>query len=97
MIGAGIYATDLLIGVVEKVVINPDNRLVTAILANAVFPDPTQMGSNWLWNEHLYAERRIIIPIETVRHQSESRHIPQSERRRSGSLRDIRYELILFT
>jgi osmotically-inducible protein OsmY len=71
IIGAGIYATDILIGVVEKVVINPDNRLATAILANTVFPDPTQMGSNWLWNEHLYAERRIIIPIETVRHQSE--------------------------
>jgi len=71
MIGAGIHATDLLIGVVEKVVINPDSRLVTAILANAVFPDPTQMGSNWLWNEHFYAERRIIIPIETIRHQSE--------------------------
>jgi osmotically-inducible protein OsmY len=71
IIGAGIYATDILIGVVEKVVINPDNRLATAILANAVFPDPTQMGSNWLWNEHLYVERRIIIPIETVRHQSE--------------------------
>ena len=71
ILGAGIYATDLLIGVVEKVIINPDNRLVTAILANAVFPDPTQVGSNWLWNEHLYAERRILIPIETVRHQSE--------------------------
>lgn len=72
MIGAGIYATDLLIGVVEKVEINPDNRLATAILANAVFPDPTQMGSNWLWNEHLYVESRIIIPIDMIRHQSES-------------------------
>lgn len=71
-IGAGIYATDILIGVVEKVVINPDNRLVIAILANAVFPDPTQMGSNWLWNEHLYVESRIIIPIDMIRHQSES-------------------------
>jgi osmotically-inducible protein OsmY len=69
--GAGMYATDILIGIVEKVVINPDNRLVTAILAHAVFPDLAQMGSNWLWNEHLYAERRIIIPIETVRYQSE--------------------------
>ena len=71
MLGSGIYATDILIGVVEKVVINPDDRLVTAILANAVFPNPTQMGSNWLWNEHLYVERRIILPIDAVRHQSE--------------------------
>lgn len=71
IIGAGIYATDILTGVVEKVVIDPDNRLVTAILANAVFPDPTQRGSYWLWNEQLYEERRIIIPIDMVRHQSE--------------------------
>jgi hypothetical protein len=66
-IGAGIYAPDITIGKVEKVVINPENRLVTAILANAVLPDPAQMGSNWLWQEHFYSERRIIIPIEAVR------------------------------
>jgi hypothetical protein len=29
------------------------------------------MRSNWLWNEHRYTERRIIIPIDTIRHQSE--------------------------
>ena len=70
VIGAGIYATDMPIGKVEKVIIDPENRLVTAILANAVLPDPEQMGSNWLWNEHHYSERRIIIPIEAVRHVS---------------------------
>jgi BON domain-containing protein len=70
VIGAGVYATDILIGVVEKVVVNPANRLVTAILANAVFPDPDQTGSNWLRNEHCYVERRIIIPIEKVRYQT---------------------------
>jgi osmotically-inducible protein OsmY len=70
VIGAGIYATDMVIGVVEKVVINPANRLVTAIRANAVFPDPDQTGSNWLRNEHRYVERRIIIPIDTVWHQT---------------------------
>lgn len=71
-IGAGIYATDILVGIVKKVIIDPGNRLVTAILANAVFPDPTQIGSNWLWNEHLYEERMIIIPIDMVRHQSKT-------------------------
>lgn len=71
-IGTGIYATDIIIGFVEKVVVNPENRLVTAILANAVFPDPDQTGSNWLRNEHRYVERRIIIPIGSVRHQTAS-------------------------
>jgi hypothetical protein len=70
VIGAGVYATDILIGAVEKVVVNPANRLVTAIVANAVFPDPDQTGSNWLRNEHRYLERRIIIPIGSVRHQT---------------------------
>jgi hypothetical protein len=70
VIGAGIYATDMTIGRVEKVVVDPDNRLVTAILADVVLPDPEQMGSNWLWNEHHYSERRVIIPIEAVRHVS---------------------------
>jgi hypothetical protein len=72
VIGAGIYATDMPIGIVEKVVINPDNRLVSAILTNAIFPDPVQVGSNWLRNERPYLERRIIIPIEMVRNQSEA-------------------------
>ena len=68
VIGSGVYATDSLIGVVEKVVVNPDNQLVTAILTHAAFPDPDPLGSNWLWNEHHYSERRIIIPIEIARH-----------------------------
>jgi osmotically-inducible protein OsmY len=70
VIGAGIFATDMTIGRVEKVVIDPDNRLVTAILAKAILPDLEQMGSNWLWNEHHYSERRVIIPIDAVRHVS---------------------------
>jgi hypothetical protein len=72
IIRAGIYATDILIGVVEQVVIDPDNRLVSAILTNAIFPDPVQVGSNWLRNERPYLERGIIIPIDMVRHQSET-------------------------
>lgn len=69
-VGLDIYATDNKIGIVEKVVIDPDSRLVTAILANAVFPDPSPSGLNWRWNEHHYFERKIIIPIETVRNQT---------------------------
>ena len=72
VIGAGIYATDMPIGVVEKVVIDPCNRLVSAILANAIFPDPGQAWSNWLRNERPYVERRVIIPIEMVRNLSEA-------------------------
>jgi hypothetical protein len=67
VIGATIYATDIIIGSVDKVIVNPKNRLVTAVISNTVFPDSDQMGSNWLWNEHHYAKRSLIIPIEAVR------------------------------
>jgi hypothetical protein len=69
-IGSGVYATDMPIGKVEKVIINPDNRLVTGILVDAVVPDPAQTGSNWLWNERHYSERKIVIPVRAVRHQT---------------------------
>jgi osmotically-inducible protein OsmY len=68
VIGSSIYATDIIIGSVDKVIIDPKNRLVTAILSNTVLPDPDQMASNWLWDEHHDSERSLIIPIETVRH-----------------------------
>jgi osmotically-inducible protein OsmY len=71
-IGAGIFATDLLLGVVEKVVINPDNLLVTAILAKAVFPDPSQWQSPWVWNNPRYSERSVIIPMAIVQPRSET-------------------------
>jgi hypothetical protein len=70
VIGAGVYATDMPIGKVERVIVNPDNRLVTGILSNAVFPDPAQIGSNWLWNEKYYSERKVMIPMSAVRHQT---------------------------
>ena len=68
VIGATIYATDIIIGSVDKVIVNPKNRLVTAMISNTILPDRDQMDSNWLWNEHRYSERSLIIPIETVRH-----------------------------
>jgi osmotically-inducible protein OsmY len=70
VIGSGVYATDMPIGKVEKVIIDPDNRLVTGILVDAVVPDPAQTGSNWLWNEKHYSERKIVIPVSAVRHQT---------------------------
>jgi osmotically-inducible protein OsmY/sporulation protein YlmC with PRC-barrel domain len=70
VIGSGVYATDMPVGKVENVIINPDNRLVTGILVDAVVPEPTQTGSNWLWNEKHYSERKIVIPVSAVRHQT---------------------------
>jgi osmotically-inducible protein OsmY len=62
-IGADIYASDIKIGKVEKVIINPQNRLVAAILAKAILPNANRLREN-----EIYSESQVIIPIETVRH-----------------------------
>lgn len=69
-IGSDIYATSSAIGKVEKVVIDPGNRLVTAILAKVVLPDPARIGSNWIREGRLSSERRVVIPIGMVRLQT---------------------------
>lgn len=94
VIGADIYATDMTIGKVEKVVIDPYNRLVTAILANAVLPEPDQMRSNWLWNENHYPERRVIIPIETLRHLTSTSVFLKEKRAVIAGFNDFDPELI---
>jgi hypothetical protein len=88
-IGAGIYASDIPIGKVEKVVVDPGNRLVTGILADAVLPDPAQIGSSWLWQEHLYSKRRIVIPIEMVRHLTSTSVFLKEEGAAVADLADI--------
>jgi osmotically-inducible protein OsmY len=72
VVGASIHATDMKIGNVEKVVIDPDSRLVTSILASARLPEPDELGTSWPWKERDYSERRVIIPIEAIRHLNSS-------------------------
>lgn len=68
LVGTSIYATDMTIGKVEKAIIDPDNRLVTSILADAKLPEPDESEPSWPRKERCYSERKIIIPIEAVRH-----------------------------
>jgi hypothetical protein len=72
VVGANIHATDMKIGNVEKVIIDPDSRLVTSILASARLPEPDELGTSWPWKERHYSERRVIIPIKAVRHLNSS-------------------------
>ena len=70
-IGQGVYATDVLLGNVERVIINPHNRRVTAFVASGNFSNVqhTDHGSS---DEEPQKERRVIIPIRVVSYVTDS-------------------------
>jgi osmotically-inducible protein OsmY/sporulation protein YlmC with PRC-barrel domain len=61
-----VYATDMLIGHVELVIINPHNRRVTAFVFHGYYPEqlPTY--------ENTQTERRVLVPIRAVRYETNS-------------------------
>lgn len=56
-----VYASDGLLGQVQRVVLNPNNRRVTAFIVSAHF-----------YQRDSKPERRILIPITAVRHVNAS-------------------------
>jgi osmotically-inducible protein OsmY len=77
-----VYATDMLLGTVEKVMINPHNRRVMAILVHGNFPDPKNVDSSGWPREGAFQRRRMILPsrlIDYVTHASASLNIDSLE------------------
>jgi osmotically-inducible protein OsmY len=77
-----VYATDMFLGSVEKVIINPHNRRVIAILVHGNFPDPKSVDSSGWPREGAFQRRRVILPsrlIDYVTHSSVSLHIDSLE------------------
>ena len=71
-IGRGIYATDMLLGNVERVVINPHNRRVTAFVALADFTELLHSEQDGSLEERNQEQRRIVIPICVVNFETDS-------------------------
>lgn len=67
-IGREIYATQERLGHVERVIINPHNRRVTAFVAHGYFPDLLHMDERRVSNEVPQQERRVVVPIRVVRY-----------------------------
>lgn len=67
-IGAGVYAKDMALGTVERVIVNPVNRLVVAILVDGWFPDPNKNGARWFPGDEAMVRRKVVIPVPTIRH-----------------------------
>jgi len=85
-IGRTIHATDLTLGIVERVIINPLNRRVTAFVAHGKFPDLRYAGKHMSPLDIPQQERWVVIPIWAVRHVTESSVILNI-----GSLEAARY------
>ena len=71
-IGRDVYATDVQLGQVERVIINPHNRRVTAFIAHGFFPDLQHEYKHRLPYEITQQERRVVIPIRAVRYETDS-------------------------
>jgi osmotically-inducible protein OsmY/sporulation protein YlmC with PRC-barrel domain len=71
-IGQEVYATDALLGSIERVIISPDNRRVTSFVAHGSLPDLLDAHERRMAYEIPQQERRVVVPIRAVRYVTES-------------------------
>ncbi len=67
-----VYATDMLLGTVEKVMINPHNCRVMAILVHGNFPNPKNVDSSGWSREGAFQRRRVILPSRLIDYVTEA-------------------------
>jgi osmotically-inducible protein OsmY len=72
LIGKEVSATDMQLGHVERVIINPRNRRVTAFVVRGAFPDPAGKDNFRSPGEEAQPEQSVVIPIEAVRYATDS-------------------------
>jgi sporulation protein YlmC with PRC-barrel domain len=72
LIGKEVCATDMQLGQVKSVIIDPRNRRVTAFVARGYFPEPGDKDGYRLPGEDFRPERSVVIPIDAVRYATDS-------------------------
>jgi osmotically-inducible protein OsmY/sporulation protein YlmC with PRC-barrel domain len=72
LIGKEVCATDMQLGRVERVIIDPRNRRVTAFVVRGHFPDPRSNDGYRLPGEDQQPECSVVIPIDAVRYATDS-------------------------
>jgi hypothetical protein len=72
LIGTQVSATDMQLGQVEKVIIDPQNCRVTAFVARGCFPEPGNKDGYSLPGLDFRPERRVVVPIEALRYATDS-------------------------
>ncbi len=69
-VGGAIYATDMPLGSVERVIIDPRTRRVTAFVAHGDFPCDRGTATWVLPDDGSVRERHVVIPMRAVRHET---------------------------
>jgi hypothetical protein len=72
LVGSEVCATDVQLGHVERVILNPRNRRVTAFVARGYFPDPEDKDGYRSPDEEPQQERSIVIPLDAARYVTDS-------------------------
>ncbi len=66
----GVYAADMLLGYVERVIVDPHSRRVTAFVTRGDFPCARRPVTYFPPDDGSTQERRVVIPIRAVRHET---------------------------
>jgi osmotically-inducible protein OsmY/sporulation protein YlmC with PRC-barrel domain len=72
LIGKEVCTRDMQLGHVERVIIDPRNRRVTAFVVRGNFPDPWAQDDYRLPGEDAQQECSVVIPIDAVRYATDS-------------------------
>lgn len=64
-IGARVYATGLVLGHVEQVIVNGVNRLVVAILVDGMFSESRGNKRHWFLDD-VIVQRKVVIPVHAI-------------------------------
>ena len=88
-IGAQVYATDIALGFVEQVIVNPVNRLVVAMLVNGQFPDPNEIRARWFPDDGALVHRRMVIPVRAIRHLTDTAVFLEIESTEAAKYEDL--------
>jgi osmotically-inducible protein OsmY len=71
-IGELIYFRDSLSGTVQKVIMNPNNRRVVAMVVRGRYPNTLQDSRSSMYGEPPVPERLVAIPMSAIRHLTTS-------------------------
>ncbi len=71
-IGREVYATDMFLGCVERVIIDPHNRRVTAFVTSGNFTELLHADERGLLDENPQRERHIVVPVCAVVYETDS-------------------------
>jgi osmotically-inducible protein OsmY len=67
LIDQDVYAADMELGQVMRVIISPRSRRETAFVVDGTFPDPLNKHGHRLPGEDSRKKRRVVIPISALR------------------------------